>query len=437
MNKFLLILFFITFSFQAQIKFDTSKDKISIPFELAHNLIIVEVEINNEKLKMILDTGSEQNVLFYIPENISVEFNNVMPIQIRGLGEGEKLEAILSRKNKLKIKELYNDNFEVVLLTNFDIGLVDKLGLPISGIIGTSFFRDYLVEINYIGQKINLYRNTTKSLKRRIKKYEQLDIKLKNNRPFVQLNINNDNKKIRANLLFDSGSSDALWLFENDTLKCTNKFFEDVLGKGLNGDILGKKSRVNSLFINNFEFKDALVSYPDSSSILIKENKDRNGSVGGEIIKRFNWFLDYNNNKFYYKANSFLNEAFHYNMAGIEVQNDGLEWNVEVERSTQKSTYNDIDALEYIYQNPDLKNRFKYSLKPNFVIHYIRKDSPADRVGLQQGDKILNINGKRAHDYDYQKITNLFQSEEGKKIKIKVEREGKILEFEFYLEKIL
>ena len=60
------------FSFHSlfsQVEWNSKKDKIDIPFELTNNLIIIDVEINNVKLSMILDTGSDKNLLFSFPEN--------------------------------------------------------------------------------------------------------------------------------------------------------------------------------------------------------------------------------------------------------------------------------------------------------------------------------------------------------------------------------
>lgn len=52
----------------------------------------------------------------------------------------------------------------------------------------------------------------------------------------------------------------------------------------------------------DFEFKNPIVSFPDSSSIKnVKMVVDRIGSVGGEVLKRFTIILDYADRKMYLK----------------------------------------------------------------------------------------------------------------------------------------
>ena len=48
------------------------KDKIKIPFELSHNLIIVDVVFNGVNLKMIADTGASKKYCFSLPNNESM-----------------------------------------------------------------------------------------------------------------------------------------------------------------------------------------------------------------------------------------------------------------------------------------------------------------------------------------------------------------------------
>lgn len=434
--KLLLFCFWFSFSF-AQLEWNSKKSKITIPFELTHNLIIVDVVINDVDLKMVLDTGSERNLLFSFPENDSIEFYNPKIIKVKGLGYGESLEAIVSSKNKISFEKesLIDENFEILLITNQNIGLINKLGIPINGIIGSTFFKNYLVELNYSRKKVILYKNHDEVLSKKAKRFDKTKVDLIQNKPYINMTVTNNNTFTDVNLLFDSGLGDGLWLFEDDSIKCSDKFFIDVLGKGLGGDVIGKKSRVKDLQVNQFHLKEALVSYPDSLSVRQIELVDnRNGSLGGEIIKRFDWFLDYKNEQFYFQKNKLFNEPFNYNMSGIEVQHDGVEMIKEMVinkneiSSSDKTIYFDDSNATYTYS---------YFFKQSFEIFKVRENLPAFRAGIKEGDKVLKINGKNAYHYTIQKITDLFQSEEGRRIKLEVERDDKILKFEFYLEKIL
>ena len=66
-------------------------------------------------------------------------------------------------------------------------------------------------------------------------------------------------------MLLDSGGSDAIWLFEHSRKDITTPevYFTDFLGVGLSGTIYGKRSRLFSLTIGRFLFKNPTVSFLD------------------------------------------------------------------------------------------------------------------------------------------------------------------------------
>ena len=236
-------------------------------------------------------------------------------------------------------------------------------------------------------------------------------------------------------MLFDTGLGDGLWLFENDSIKCNSSFFSDYLGKGLSGYIYGKKSRVEEVNFENNVLKNVLVSYPevtffDKNTII----QNRNGLLGGEVIKRFNWIIDYKRQMIYFKKNNLFYRPFNYNMSGIEVQHIGFQFVKEkVENAFSTNVINfDKNAAADTYSD-----YFKFELKPNFEIYSIRKNSPAERAGLQIGDVILKLNNYSSQNLTIQRIVDLFHSKEGKQITMKVDRKGEIKTFKFYLEKIL
>ena len=127
-----------------------------------------------------------------------------------------------------------------------------------------------------------------------------------------------DGSTIMAKCLIDTGNSDPIWLFESksDQINIPSKNFNDFLGRGFSGDIHGKRAKISKFSMNGFEFLKPLSSFPDYVSIKnVRMVEDRLGSVGGELLKRFNTIFDYKNDKIYLKKNSAYNAPFKYNIS--------------------------------------------------------------------------------------------------------------------------
>lgn len=413
-------------------------DKEIIPFEFTHNLIIINAKVNDKELKFILDTGSERNLLFSIPEKDSIDFYNVKEIKLKGVTENEPIIGMYSENNRIQIGNYQNLNFKTLIVLDNNINLVNKIGVPVNGVLGSDFFKNHLVEIDYSKKKIIVYDKKDQSNLSLLKKYNTKTIKLVNGKPYLNCTIGlSKNENYNLMLLMDTGLGDGLWLFENDSIKSNSNFFFDILGRGLGGDIQGKKSRIDYLNIDDFKLPQAIVSYPDSTAVKMLELvKGRSGSLGGEVLKRFNWFIDYSNQLVYFQKNKNYTVPFSYNMAGVEFQHAGSQL---IEKDDNKTPYNfritSSDDFVYLESLKRVKNNMQ--LKPIFEIYAIRKNSIADRVGLKIGDLLVSINKQKAYNLDIQKITDLFQSEEGKYITIEVNRKGKLLKFKFQLEKVL
>jgi len=309
---------------QNSVSWNSKSDKIKIPFELSHNLIIVDVVFNGVKLKMIADTGASKSIVFSIPNNESMVLKEADLITISGAGISEKVEGYLSTNNKLQIGKYSDNDFEAIFVFDRDISLVNKLGIPINGILGSSFFKNYLIEIDYQRKKIILHKFSKFKFK---ENYVESKIEINKDRPYIFLKTKLENSEFDLKLLFDTGLGDGLWLFENDSIICNSNYFTDYLGKGLSGDIYGKKSRIEQVRIATNILTNVLVSYPevtffDKNSTI----QNRNGLLGGEVIKRFNWIIDYKRQMIYFKKNNLFYRPFNYNMSGIEVQHSGFQF---------------------------------------------------------------------------------------------------------------
>ena len=435
----LFLLFFYCLSANSQngFHFDNNKKKITIPFKLINNLVFLPITVNGVELNFLLDTGSSETVLFSLEDQGEVSFNEVQKIKLKGFGYDEYIDGLKSSKNKLSTHGFTDLNHLLYIVLDQNFNLSAQVGIPVNGIIGYNFFRNYLVEIDYQRSKIFIHQENSKIRKKLENNYSSFAINLESNKPYFNSKITIDNKEIETKMLLDTGSSDALWLFQNrnNNIKIPNDHFEDYLGRGFSGDIFGKRARIEKLSLNKFQLQNPITSFPDTLAInksLIVQ--DREGSIGGEVFKRFDMVLDYPNNKMYLKKNVNFDLPFNYNMSGIEIQHGGLQFVKE----TQELNKPVFGSIKFDLADERIVNfNYKFELKPIFKISSIRKNSPAEECGLKKDDTVISINGQLIYRYSLQEINELLKSEEGKWIFIQIERNKIKQKLKFQLRKLL
>lgn len=377
---------------------DTTKTSTTIKFKIVNNLIIIPLHINNsDTLFFILDTGIRPTLLTRVSGDM--KFNIGKQQTIRGLGNGDDLIVYHTFGNKITIgNDLLLPVQNIFVLENDRFELSKRMGMQINGIIGYSIFEHFIVKINYISKKITFYNPKKFKIKKKYRKWLNIPLTIYNGKPYTKLKIEiNTDTIITASLLVDLGASDALWLLPktNDSIPKNNKNKNLYLGQGLNGDIYGNQGKISKLFFNNANYlQNVTVSYPDTSSIRMGNNYDipnRNGTVGSEILRRFDIIFDYPNNRMLLKRNSDFKDDFYLDMSGIEVETPYLGLKI-------------------------------------YTIFSVYKNSPADNAGIMVGDQILKINRRSTTNLELNDILLILHKKEGKKIKLKLSRNG--IEFE-------
>lgn len=429
---FLLVIGFSLSVFGQSFQLPAGKKFHKVKFELINNLMIIPIEVNGTELSFVLDSGVGTPILFNLADQDSIQLNNVTEITINGLGEGDPINALKSTGNFIKLGSVKNVSQDIYVVMDAGINFSPNLGVPVHGIIGYDLFRDFVVDINYTNKAIKFYNPET--YKHKISKNSRvLDMSVIRKKAYLNARVLvKGTEEIPVRLLMDTGSSDAVWLFEDDRLQIPNKYYEDFLGQGLAGDIYGKRTKIHHLKISDFILKDAKAAFPDMKTFnSIMDFGGRNGSLGGEVLKRFNLVFDYANRKVILKKNSNFSKLFQYNISGINLQHAGIRYVSEriadrngVVHSDEK-TYGDVQIV--------LQGATRLSVVPEIVVSGIRQGSPAHSAGLQEGDVILAVNGKRIHRYKMQEIMNMLNQKNEKKIKVLVERYNNDLLFSFVL----
>jgi hypothetical protein len=224
-------------------------------------------------------------------------------------------------------------------------------------------------------------------------------------------------------------------LFEDDEIKTPTKSFDDFIGQGLSGSIYGKRSKLKSFMLKSFVFHNPNVAYLDSLSTLhAKKFKERNGSIGANILKRFKVVFDYPSAKLTLKKNGKFSEKFGYNLSGIELMHNGKEL-VKSRDQTAFTVSKDNETTES--NTVSFGYSYSYDFKSIYKIYQVRKNSVAEIAGIKKDDILVKINGIFVFHYDLQELTRKFHGKEGKSVRLQVNRNGTIMNFEFKLKDIL
>jgi len=194
----------------------------------------------------------------------------------------------------------------------------------------------------------------------------------------------------------DTGASMAISLFRSE-LDIPQKNVQAFLGKGLTGEVHGHLGRNPSFSLGRYMLKEIVTGYPDDSSLsMFPEEMDWYGNIGSDVMSRFRVIFDYFNKVVYLKKNSDFPKPFEYNNCGLEIITLGTEYD-------------------------------------NFLITYVRPDSPAAKAGVQKNDMLMSVNGVPVSGMEIDQIYGDLIKKEGKAVRLKIKRGKKIIRTRFVL----
>jgi len=382
---------------------NAKRNSLSIKFRQISNLIIVPVSINgSDTMNFILDSGIKDPIITELTLVEKLDLNYMKPIELRGLGNEVVTQAYESGDNTITLPGLTasHQKINVVIDENFQISQI--LGMPVHGLIGLNLFKNYIVKVNYQSEEIRLYKPDYFEYKP-MKNDIVLPIHFMRNKPIVRSEIIQDSGVVvPVLLLVDTGASDALWLSpaSSNQIKIPSNNIYSFLGVGLGGDLFGHKGRLMQLWLGGKPMDNPIVSYPESEYIdNIINSELRNGSIGGEILRRFIVTFDYFNKRLILRPNSDFKDKFYYNMSGLEI-------------------INPVPGI------------------PVFTIENVIENSPAWYAGFRQSDQLISINYNSHKDLTLNDINLILKQQQNKKINLTVLRNGKEYKSSFYLKEI-
>ncbi|MDO9634053.1 MAG: aspartyl protease family protein [Paludibacter sp.] len=374
----------------------------SVPFEMAGSYIIVQARINSTSpLYFILDTGVKNTIITEIHQQDDILINLSGKKAIQGLGQGKSITSFISDSNTISLGKLKFANKTVYLLEDDILGLSQHTGRKINGLIGVDLIQSHVVEIDYSRRRIKFYDQESFLPP---KDYIRKPLIIENNKIYLNLTLLDDNGQIRTiKMLIDTGAQLNAWFqtVRSNAAEIPEKRVYARIGEGFSGDFYGYLARIPQICFGQNCFHNPVVVFPDSVMIAdIMRKSDRDGTIGNELLSRFNSIIDFKNAALYLKPNHYFKDNFYYNIAGLEI--------------TQP--------------NPNL---------PAFEVDYVWKDSPAAKVGIQAGDMLLEIKGIKTHLMKIAEIRWHFQRVSNQPLNLLVERNQEKLAFDIPMQDLL
>lgn len=391
MSKALFFIFYVWFLF-APALYGRNNAIAAIPFERVGSYIVVKVRINSSSaLRLILDSGVRNTIITELLPEDSAKLNLLEIKQLQGLGQGKTLNAGVSRSNEIQLNRNFILRNKTILLLNEDLfNLSNQTGTKINGLLGYDFFSDYIVEIDYQVSKIRFYKPENFIVP---ESFGAMPMIVERNKMYIFLSVLETVSERRTiKMLIDTGAELNAWFqtLSNDAVGIPGKSIQGRIGQGLSGEINGFYARVPQICIANFCVKDPVVAFPDSSSIAqIMLNSDRDGTIGSQLLCRFNLIIDPFAKKFYFKPNRSFNKPFTYNIAGIEVM-------LTSEYSSQ------VEVVS------------------------VWKNSPAEIAGVKIGDIIQEVNSTKMSSISLSELRYYFERPSKNDLKLIVIRNSEL-----------
>jgi hypothetical protein len=368
---------------------------IEIPFDYVNNFIILDIAFNGPlPLKFIYDTGAEHTILTKreISDFLHVQYNR--EFRVRGSDLKTEMIAYLARNIKLQIlnKDIFAPREDILVLQEDYFRFEEYAGIEVHGILAGRVFSKYIVKINYQRRIITLYERGAAKLKS--EGFEATPIEVYRNKLYLSTTAQlRADSTATVKLLLDTGAGLPLMLFTNThpLIQPSANAIPSNIGMGLGGYLEGYVGRMPQLDLARFTQKNILTYYQavDTSQDLGYLN-GRNGLIGNSILNRFQIAIDYQGAMLWLKPTRRFQDVFVYDRSGINL----------------------------IAAGPHLNY---------FSVLNVLPGSPADEAGIHAGDRLLRIGWMPAGVRSLSDLQAMLQKRPGKKVKIVLKRDGKVL----------
>jgi hypothetical protein len=343
-------------------------------------VIVVKALLNNlsDSLNFIFDTGSG---------GISLDSATCARLGIKaipsdttitGMGEAHKVCFVFDQTLHFPGLTVDKLNFHVS-----DYSALSSIyGEKIDGIIGYSFFSRYIVKVDFDSLKIEVY-NPGKI------KYPKEGVLLHpdiNNIPMQKLLVK-DARKVNFNFYFDTGAglcfliSEAFAKDSGVLLASRRPLVTEA--EGLGGKLQMNLTIIKLLQLGPYKFR-SVPTYIFKDEYNVTSYPNTGGLFGNDLLRRFNFVINYPKQEIYLSPNGHFNDPFDYSYTGLSI----------------------------------------FYIDGQIIVGDVVANSPAAAAGLEKEDILISVGNDTSNNI--QQYKTLLQSPK-EKIPLLINRNGKLI----------
>ncbi len=351
----------------------------SIPFELFGDHIIIKVSVDDsEPLNFIFDTGSGYTV---IDEDVAKELG----LSGKSIDMNQASTTWhLIKHNTIAINHFLMEKNTKVYSTDLD-HLEISLGMDLDGIIGYDLLRHHAINVNFDNQMMNVY-----NLGEGPKTGDGIPFDLHISIPVIKGSVVLNNGESHPGTFFVMTGAGTTLDFNSpyakqwSVLDKTGKHYS-YLVKGLSDtETPHYEGHVESFTFGKQKIDDLPIGVSSAAS-GIQADKKVSGIIGSQILRMYNFSIDYGSKMLYVQKDHTYDANFQVNCSGIDVQLS--------------------------------------SNKDKVMIHQVFDDSPASEAGIKVNAELVKINGKTMADINLADVKKMLKMK-GETVNLVVKQDG-------------
>lgn len=379
-----------------------AKSLVTIPADLTgYGLVFLRARVNNSRpMWFVLDSGAS------FPFVIDTRRARGLGLKLRGhltreggAGPGA-YEVALTRGVSISLGGLRLADQTAAVIA---LGSLEAIGgRPLDGLVGSELFTRYVVEIDYLGNKISLYDPQTYTYSGA---GESIPLTLRGGHLFVPAKIEVPGRpRLDGQFLVDTGGGLVTAVLTTPFAQSSNlptptqRAVLDRSLSGLGGETRLLVSRATSFTLGNLVIREPII-YVSQDRGGAMASSDFDGLIGGEILRRFKVVFDYARGRLILEPNAHYAEPVEYDMSGIRLRAHGDDFRT-------------------------------------FRVYQVLADSPAAEAGLRVGDVLAAIDGVAASRFTLDEIYQMLKRQ-GREYTLGFRRGGRTLSVKIKMRRLI